>query len=136
MTASAWPGWFLWIVGQHVLAHALLALILMALVCPLLQWFRVVGFAWHAAAYISLFFYARECAQAERALKPVLGDPAAFFVTLWPGNWTAGGARIGEWLIPTLLILFVAALTPRQPFLFRWRQQVPPPRPGARNEWD
>lgn len=127
------------IVGQHVLAHTLLALILMGLLCPLLQWFRVVGFAWHAAAYVSLFFYAREAAQAERALKPFLGDPTAFFATLWPGNWGAGGARLSEWLVPTLALLCVAALTPRRPFLFRWRQTPPPARPrpvGARNEWD
>ena len=113
-----------WIVAQHVLAHTILALLIMAVLCPILQFFRVYGFAWHAAAYISLFFFAREAAQAERALKPVLGDPAAFFITLWPGNWTAGGARLFEWLAPTIAVLFVAAVTPRRPFLFAPRPEI------------
>src|SRR3569833_3410038 len=100
---------FTWIVANHVLAHCLVALALMGLICPLLQLARVYGFAWHAAGYVSLFFYAREAAQAERALKPVLGDPLAFFWTLWPGHWTAGGARLWEWLAPTIVVLLVAA---------------------------
>ena len=106
---------FLWIVAQHVLAHCLLALALMGLLCGLLRWLRVDGFAWHAAAYVSLFYYAREAAQAERALKPMLGDPMAFFWTLWPGNWSAGGARLWEWLAPALVVMLVAALSPRSP---------------------
>lgn len=109
---------FLWIVSQHVLAHCLVGLILMAVICGGLQLARVHAFAWHAAGYVSLYFYAREAAQAERALKPELGDPLAFFWTLWPGHWTAGGARLSEWLAPTLVVIAVAALTPRTPFLF------------------
>ena len=114
---------FAWIVAHHVLAHSLLALCLMGILCPILQLFRVYGFAWHAAAYISLFFFTREAAQAERALKPVLGDPYAFFFTLIPRNWTAGGARLWEWLAPTAVVIVVALLTPRRPFLFkRWQE--------------
>jgi hypothetical protein len=109
---------FTWIVAHHELAHVLVGLGLMALICPVLQFARVYGFAWHAAAYVSLFFYTREAAQAERALKPVLGDPTAFFWTLWPGHWTAGGARLWEWLAPTIAVLIAAALSPRRPFLF------------------
>jgi hypothetical protein len=112
------------IVANHVLSHILLALVLMGLICPLLQWLNVRAFAWHAAAYASLFFFAREAAQAERALKPSLGDPTAFFFTLWPGNWVAGGARLEEWFAPTLVVITVAALTPREPFLFRARREI------------
>lgn len=116
---------FALIVANHVLAHCLLALCLMAIVCPILQLFRVYGFAWHAAVYVSLFFYTREAAQAERALKPVLGDPNAFFATLLPRNWTAGGAHLSEWLAPTVLVIAVALLTPRRPFLFRrWQERI------------
>ena len=111
--------WFDAIVANHVLSHVLVGLILMALVCGILQAFRVHGYAWHAAAYVTLFFYAREAAQAERALKPTLGDPAAFFWTLWPGHWTAGGARLREWLAPAIVVVFVAALCPLRPWLFR-----------------
>lgn len=112
---------FAWVVAQHVLAHALLALGLMAILCPLLKLADVHGFAWHAAAYVSVFFYAREATEAERALKPVLGDPTAFFWTLWPGHWTAGGARFEEWLAPTLVVLLVAWLSPTEPVLrVRW----------------
>lgn len=111
-----------WIVSYPVVSHCVVGLVMMAIVSGLLQPFRVRGWAWHAAAAVSLFFYAREAAQAERALKPVLGDPTAFFVTLWPGGWTAGGARIGEWLAPTILCLVFAALLPRRPLGERRRE--------------
>jgi hypothetical protein len=113
---------FFWIVSQHVLAHCLVGLVLMAVICGVLQLARVYAFAWHAAAYVSLYFFTRESAQAERALKPTLGDPLAYFWTLWPGHWTAGGARLWEWLAPTLVVLAIAALTPRTPFLRRPRE--------------
>lgn len=119
-----------WVVRYPVLSHCLVGIVLMAIVSGLLQPFRVRGWAWHAAGAVSLFFYAREAAQAERALKPMLGDPTAFFVTLWPGGWTAGGARIGEWLAPTILCLVLAALLPRAP-LGRFRGA---PRPGRTPE--
>ena len=115
---------FAWIVSQHELSHVLVGLILMGLICPVLQAFRVRGFACHAAVYVIVFFYAREAAQAERALKPALGDPAAFFHTLWPGHWTAGGARLSEWLAPSFAVLVAAALTPLEPFLFRRRREI------------
>ena len=115
---------FTWVVSQHELSHVLVGLILMGLICPVLQAFRVRGFAWHAAIYVIVFFYAREAAQAERALKPALGDPVAFFHTLWPGNWTAGGARLSEWLAPTVAVLVAAALTPLEPFMFRNRREI------------
>jgi hypothetical protein len=113
---------FMWIVANHVLAHCLVALALMGVLCGILQLARVYGFAWHAAAYVSLFFYSREAAQAERALKPVLGDPLAFFWTLWPGHWSAGGARLWEWLGPTIVVLLVAAVTPAEPRIRRSRE--------------
>ena len=110
-----------WIVQNPIVSHCVVGAVMMAIVSGLLQPFRVRGWAWHAAASVSLFFYAREAAQAERALKPVLGDPAAFFVTLWPGGWTAGGARLGEWLAPTILCLLLAAFLPRRPLGGRHR---------------
>lgn len=119
-----------WVVRHPVVSHCVVGFALMAIVSGLLQPFRVRGWAWHAAAAVSLFFYAREAAQAERALKPLLGDPTAFFVTLWPGGWTAGGARLGEWLAPTVLCLVLAALLPRAPLGGRRRE----PRPGRTTE--
>ena len=113
-----------WIVPYPIVSHCLVGLGMMALICLILLAFRVHGWAWHAAGAVSLFFYAREAAQAERALKPLLGDPSAFFVTLWPGNWSAGGARVSEWLAPTLLCVVVAALLPREPRLGRRSREM------------
>lgn len=115
--------WLAAIVANHVLSHVVVGLVLMAILCGILQLFRVHGYAWHAAAYVTLFFYAREAAQAERALKPALGDPLAFFWTLWPGHWTAGGARLREWLGPVAAVVVVAMICPRRPTLVeRWRE--------------
>lgn len=116
------------VIARPMLSHALLALAAVAVLSPLLAWARVRSPAWHAASYTSLFFYTREAAQAERALKPVLGDPAAFFTTLWPGAWTAGGAHLGEWLAPLAVAFLTAAALQRvaQP---RREIKLPPRRP-------
>lgn len=82
----------------------------MALVCPLLARLGNAHYGWYGHVVVSVFFFAREAAQAERALKPTLGDPAAFFLTLWPGYWGVGGARFSEWLAPAAVTLVVALL--------------------------
>ena len=113
-----------WIVARPELSHTLVGLALMALICPVLQLARLRGFAWHAAAYVSLFFYTREATEAERAWKPILGDPEAFLLTLWPGWWTRGGAHLSEWLVPTAAVLVAAWLTPAEPFIQRWPERL------------
>ncbi len=105
---------FLWIVRHPALSHSLIALVLMGVLGPALRALSVRGFAWHAAAYTSLYFYARETAQAERALRWTLGDPGAYFWTLWPGNWEPGGHLI-EWLAPTAVAAVLALTVPIDP---------------------
>lgn len=103
-----------WTSANPVVSHCLIGLVIMAVLSPLL---RVLGnprHAWYAAAFVAVYYYAREAAQAERALKPLLGQPASFFLTVWPGNWAGGGARLSEWLAPTLLTLAVAWLVHRR----------------------
>ena len=112
------PAWLVeasdWLVRHPVLSHSVNAAIMMGLIGPALIALSVRGYAWHAAAYTSLYFYAREAAQAERALKPALGDPFAFYWTMWPGNWSAGG-NIDEWLAPTAVAIMLAMTVPLDP---------------------
>ena len=108
------PDALIWAIKDPVASHCLVALALMAIGCPILRWLGNPSYAWYAAAFTSLYFYAREAAQAERVLKPMLGQPTSFFLTIWPGNWSGGGARVSEWLAPAALA-FVLALA-----LQRW----------------
>lgn len=103
-----------WTSANPVVSHCLIGLALMAVVSPLLRALGNPSSGWYAAAFVSVYFYAREAAQAERALKPTLGQPASFFLTVWPGNWGPGGARLSEWLAPALLTLAVAWLMHRR----------------------
>lgn len=103
-----------WIVAHPALSHCLIALAIMAAVAPALRALGNPQAGWYAAAFTSLYFYAREAAQAERALKPTLGQPASFFLTVWPGNWSGGGARVTEWLAPALVALAVAWVIQRR----------------------
>ena len=89
------------ILAHPALGHTLVAAGLMAAATPLLRAARVPHAPWMAAVATSFFFYGREAVEAERLLKPVHGDPAAFFLALWPGTWTGGGADLVEWLAPT-----------------------------------
>lgn len=102
------PDALAWAIRDPVASHCLVALALMAIGCPLLRALGNRHFAWYAAAFTSLYFYAREAAQAERVLKPMLGQPASFFATIWPGGWSGGGARVSEWLAPTALAFVIA----------------------------
>jgi hypothetical protein len=97
-----------WIGATPVLSHSLVALALMAALCPMLRALRNPAYGWYAAAFVTVYYYAREAAQAERAFKPLMGQPASFFVSAWPGAWAGGGARLSEWLAPTIVALLIA----------------------------
>ena len=96
------------ILCHPALANALVALGLMTLATSLLRVARVPRAPWLAAAAVSFFFYGREAEEAERFLRPAFGDPAAFLLALWPGNWTGGGADLFEWVAPTAVAVALA----------------------------
>ena len=102
------------LVRYPILSHCAITAVILLVMVPLLRRLGVKGYAWHAASYASLYLFAREALEAEKALKPILGDPQAYLWTLSPLNWTSGG-NVWEWLVPSLLGYLVATLLPLDP---------------------
>ena len=102
------------LVRYPILSHCAIMAVILLVTVPVLRRLGVKGYGWHAATYASLYLFTREALEAEKALKPLMGDPQAYLWTLWPLNWTTGG-NIWEWLVPSLLGYGAAWLMPLDP---------------------